>query len=91
MWLDRKTRRGRCMKLNRPWTGPSRIIKRLGEVAYRIKYEGNERVGIKRRVVHHNQIKRFHETNNCQKMKDNVDENDHGSTEKDGAAIVRSC
>ena len=37
LWLDRKTRRGRCMKLNRPWTCPWRIIKRLGEVVYRIK------------------------------------------------------
>ena len=78
------------MKLNRPWTGPWRIIKRLGEVVYRIKDEGSERVGIKRRVVHHNQIRRFHETNNRQKMKDDVDENDDGSTEKDGAAIVLS-
>ena len=78
------------MKLNRPWTGPWRIIKRLGEVVYRIKDEGSERVGTKRRVVHHNQIRRFHETNNRQKMKDDVDENDDGSTEKDGAAIVLS-
>ena len=22
LWLDKKSRRGRCMKLNRPWTGP---------------------------------------------------------------------
>jgi hypothetical protein len=47
LWLDRKTRRGRCMKLNRPWTGPWRIIKRLGEVVYRIKYEGSEKVSVK--------------------------------------------
>jgi hypothetical protein len=61
LWLDKKTRRGRCMKLNRPWTGPWRIIKRLGEVVYRIKCEGSEKVSVKRRVVHHNQLKRFHD------------------------------
>ena len=49
------------MKLNRPWTGPWRIIKRLGEVAYRTKYEGSKSVGIKRRIVHHNQKEQFHE------------------------------
>ena len=37
---DQKTRRGKCMKLNRPWTGPWEVIKRLGEVVYRIKYCG---------------------------------------------------
>ena len=61
LWLDTKTRRGRCMKLNRPWTGPWRIIKRLGEVVYRIKYEGSGKVSVKRRVVHHNQLKQFHD------------------------------
>ncbi|CAB4004629.1 Retrovirus-related Pol poly from transposon [Paramuricea clavata] len=61
LWLDRKTGRGRCMKLNRPWRGPWRIIRRLGEVVYWIKYEGNEKVSVKRRVVHHNQLKRFHD------------------------------
>ena len=55
---------------------------------YQIKYEGSERVGIKRRVVDHNQIKRFHETNNRKMMNDDVDENDNGSTEKDAASIV---
>ena len=29
MWLDKKTRRGRCMKLNRPWTGPWTVVKRF--------------------------------------------------------------
>jgi hypothetical protein len=38
MWKDQKTRNGRCMKLNKPWTGPWKVIKRLGEVVYRIKY-----------------------------------------------------
>ena len=49
------------MKLNRPWTGPWRIIKRLREVVYRIKYEGSKKVSVKKRVVHHNQLKRFHD------------------------------
>jgi hypothetical protein len=60
LWLDRKTRRGRCMKLNRPWTGPWKVIKCLGEVVYRIKYVGGDKVGVKRRVVHHNQLKRYY-------------------------------
>ena len=38
LWLDKKSRKGRCMKLNRPWTGPWKVIKRLSEVVYRIKY-----------------------------------------------------
>ena len=29
LWLDKRTRRGRCMKLNRSWTGPWVVIKRL--------------------------------------------------------------
>lgn len=27
LWLDKKTRRGRCTKLNRTWTGPWVVIK----------------------------------------------------------------
>ena len=34
MWKDQKTRKGRCMKLNRPWRGPWKVIKRLGDVVY---------------------------------------------------------
>ena len=57
MSKDQKTRNGRCMKLNKPWTGPWKVIKRLGEVVYRIKYVGHGKVGLKRRIVHHNQLK----------------------------------
>lgn len=65
MWLDKKTRRGRCMKLNRPWTGPWTVVKRLSEVVYRIKYCGTagRYPGVKRRVVHFNQLKPYHGTN----------------------------
>ena len=50
------------MKLNRPWTGPWQVIKRLSEVVYRIKYCGpaGSYSGVKRRVVHFNQLKPFH-------------------------------
>ena len=88
LWLDRKTRRGRCMKLNRPWTGPWRIIKRLGEVVYRIKYEGSESVSIKRRIVHHNQIKRFYEVPTLERANANVDENEDGAAEIGDKAVV---
>ena len=88
LWLDRKTRRGRCMKLNKPWTGPWRIIKRLGEVVYRIKYEGSESVGIKRRIVHHNQIKRFYEAPTLERANANVDENEDGAAEIGDEAVV---
>ena len=56
------------MKLNRPWTGPWEVIKRLGEVVYRIKYRGAVRnyAGVKRRIVHHNQLKPFHGSGNEQ-------------------------
>ena len=40
LWLDKKTRRGRCMKLKRQRTGPCEVIKRLSEVVYQIKYCG---------------------------------------------------
>ena len=61
LWLDKKSRRGRCMKLNRPWTGPWKVIKRLSEVVYRIKYCGpaGSYSRVKRRVVHFNQLKPF--------------------------------
>ena len=59
LWFDNKTRNGRCMKLNRPWTGPWEIIKKLNDVVYRVRYKGRERKGIKRRVVHYNQLKPF--------------------------------
>jgi hypothetical protein len=44
MWKDLKTRNGRCMKLNKPWMGPWEVIKRLGEVVYRIKYSRVDKV-----------------------------------------------
>ena len=49
------------MKLNRPWTGPWIVIKRLSEVVYRIKYFGptGSYSRVKRRVVHFNQLKPF--------------------------------
>ena len=61
LWLDKKSRRGRCMKLNRPWTGPWIVIKRLSEVVYRIKYCGptGSYSRVKRSVVHFNQLKPF--------------------------------
>ena len=48
-------------KLNKPWTGPWEVIKQLGEVVYRIKYVGKNNVGLKRRIVHYNQLKKFFE------------------------------
>ena len=54
------------MKLNRPWTGPWKVIKRLGDVVYRIKYVGSGKVGLKRRIVYHNQLKRYYETTGLQ-------------------------
>lgn len=59
MWKDKKTRNGRCMKLNKPWTDPWAVIKQLGGVVYRIKYVGKNKVGLKRRIVHYNQLKKF--------------------------------
>ena len=54
------------MKLNRPWTGPWEVIKRLGEVVYRIKYCGTAASypRVKLRFVHFNQLKPFHGTSN---------------------------
>lgn len=40
LWFEYKTRKGRCMKLNRPWAGIWEIIKKLNDVVYRIKYTG---------------------------------------------------
>lgn len=47
------------MKLNRPWTRPWEVIKRLNDVVYRIRYQGRGRKRVKRRVVHYNQLKPF--------------------------------
>ena len=91
LWLDTKTRRGRCMKLNRPWTGPWRIIKRLREVVYRIKYEGSKKVSVKKRVVHHNQLKRFHDVREPDTADNNtVDpkEEESDSPETDDAVVA---
>ena len=88
LWLDRKTRRGRCMKLNRPWTGPWRIIKRLGEVVYRIKYEGSERVGVK---IHHNQLKRFHDTREPETAgtnTENLQKDENGLATNDAVVVI---
>ena len=43
----------------------------MGEVVYRIKYEGSEKISVKRRVVHHNQLKRFHEVHEPETADDN--------------------
>jgi len=61
LWLDKQTRRGRCMELNRPWTGPWKVIKRLNGVVYRIKHCGaaGSYSWVKRRVLHFNQLKPF--------------------------------
>lgn len=48
------------MKLNRPWTGPWRVVKQLSDVVYRIVYQGSDdKMRIRRRIVHHNQIKPY--------------------------------
>ena len=59
--VDKNSRRGRCMNLNRPWTGPWVVIKRLSEVVYRIKYfrPAGSYSRVKRRVVDFNQLKTF--------------------------------
>ncbi len=91
LWLDRKTRRGRCMNLNRPWTGPWKIIKRLGEVVYRIKYEGSERVGVKRRIVHHNQLKRFHDVREPETAgtnTENLQKDENGFATNDAVVVI---
>jgi hypothetical protein len=91
LWLDRKTRRARCIKLNRLWTGPWRIIKQMGEVVYRIKYERSEKVIVKRRVVHHNQLKLFHDVREPDTADNNTvdpEENDSNSPETDDAVVV---
>ncbi|CAB3999828.1 Hypothetical predicted protein [Paramuricea clavata] len=54
MWKDHKTRI--AMKLNKPWTDPWKVI------IYIIQYVESNKVGLKRRIVHHNQLKRFHGT-----------------------------
>ena len=41
-WYDPSTRKGRCQKLNRPWTGPWKIMKQIGDVVYQIQYCGKE-------------------------------------------------
>ena len=67
------------------------IIKRLGEVVYRIKYEGSEKVSVKRRVVHHNQLKRFHDVREPDTADNNtVDpkEEESDSPETDDAVVV---
>ena len=47
-----------------------------------------EKVGIKRRIVHHSQMKRFHEAPTLEMANVNVDENKDGSEEVGYAAIV---
>ena len=57
-WFDKKSRKGRCMRLNLPWSYLWTVIKQLIKVVYRIKYCGRTPVRVQRRVVHHNQLKR---------------------------------
>ncbi len=79
------------MKLNRPWTGPWKIIKRLGEVVYRIKYEGSERVGVKRRIVHHNQLKRFHDVREPETAgtnTENLQKDENGLATNDAVVVI---
>ena len=47
-----------------------------------------EKVGIKRRIVHHSQMKRFHQAPTLEMANVNVDENKDGSEEVGYAAIV---
>ncbi len=79
------------MKLNRPWTGPWKIIKRLGEVVYRIKYERSERVGVKRRIVHHNQLKRFHDVREPETAgtnTENLQKDENGLATNDAVVVI---
>lgn len=68
------------MKLNRTWTdrGNGQALDRpMGDVVYRIKYEGNEKVNIRRRIVHHNQEnlkRRIAYTENPQKRENELAE-----------------
>ena len=75
------------MKLNRPCTGPWRIIKRLGEVVYQIKYEGSESVGIKRRIVQSQPNKTVSRSTNSGDG-ECVDENEDGAAEIGDEAVV---
>lgn len=88
LWMDSKTRRGRCMKLNRPWTGPWEVIKQLGEVVYRIKYKGDKKINVRRRVVHHNQLKRFHETDQQTNSDEARDENVEETVKNEDVVVV---
>ena len=57
-------------------------------MVYRIKYEGSESVGIKRQIVHHNQIKRFYKAPTLERANANVDENEDGAAEIGDEAVV---
>ena len=88
MWKDQKSRKGRCMRLNRPWTGPWKVIQRLGDVVYRIKYMGSGKVGLKRRIAHHNQLKRFYETTELQEETVQSEQTKHVNTTENKNDVV---
>ena len=55
VWLHNPTvPRGKSKKLHRPWTGPFRVVKRLGEAVYRLQHVHGHR---RRPVVHYNRLK----------------------------------
>ena len=71
------------MKFNKPWTGPWKVIKQLREVVYRIKYVGKNKVCLKRRIVHYNQLKKFCEPEGSQEAQtvDLEETSEHSATD----------
>ena len=51
--------RGKNRKLNRPWKGPCKIIKRLNDVIYKIHLGGKS----KPKIVHHDRLKPYNGSN----------------------------
>ena len=55
VWLHSPaTPRGKSRKLHRPWTGPYRVVRKLGDSVYRLQHTQNRR---RRPVVHFNRLK----------------------------------
>jgi hypothetical protein len=48
-------KKGKSLKLSRPWTGPYVVMKKLSDLVYRIQMENNKK---KRVVVHFNRLKK---------------------------------
>jgi hypothetical protein len=61
---------------------------------YRLKYEESEKVSVKGRVVHHNQLKRFHdvrESDTADNYTVDPKEEESDSPETDDAVVVIEC